>query len=80
MASALVLAAGIVAASAPLAQANEAKAAGFEDASAERDAKVAPVRRVFPKTPSDRDLTRLSKTKITKDKSAQKSAEKKSPK
>lgn len=35
---------------------------GIETGSIKRDVMVAPVRRVFPKTPSDRDLNRLSKT------------------
>ncbi len=35
---------------------------GIETGSIERAVVVAPVRRVFPKTPNDRDLNRLSKT------------------
>ena len=34
---------------------------GIETGSIERDVVVAPVRRVFPKTPTDRDLNRLSR-------------------
>ncbi len=34
----------------------------IETGSITRDVVVAPVRRVFPKTPSDRDLNRLSKS------------------
>lgn len=42
---------------------------GIETGSIKRDAHVAPVRRVFPKTPSDRELRRLSKTATAKPKS-----------
>jgi len=43
----------------------------IETGSIKRDAVVAPVRRVFPKTPSDRELNRISKTAKAKSKKSQ---------
>ena len=41
---------------------------GIETGSVEKDVIVAPVRRVFPKTPSDKELNRLSQTATAKSK------------
>jgi len=42
----------------------------------QRDVVVAPVRRVFPKTPTDRDLNRLSRTAKAKTRGASKKSTK----
>lgn len=55
-------------------EADKAADAGqLETGAIERDARVAPVRRVFPKTPTDRELSRLSAS-VSGKKSASKSA------
>ncbi|MCH9765838.1 MAG: hypothetical protein K0U34_07595 [Alphaproteobacteria bacterium] len=61
-------------------RADEASAVQPVTGSVKQDAVVAPVRRVFPKTPSDRELSRLAKTKDVRVKDASASAAKKSKK
>lgn len=47
-----------------------------ETGSVDRDVMVAPVRRVFPKTPTDRELNRLSKTAKAKKRDSKKKSTK----